>query len=58
MFVLQGRYVMRDELMDILSLIVMCLLMALAFKIIVVIIRNEAIAREVIGFLKQLYMTF
>ena len=47
---------MRDELMDVLSLIVMCLLMALAFKIIVVIVRNEVIAREVISFLRQLFM--
>jgi hypothetical protein len=47
---------MRDELIDILSLIVMCLLLILALKIIVVIVKNEAIAREVINFLRQLFM--
>lgn len=47
---------MRDELMDILSLVVMCVLLVLAFKIIMVVVRNEAIAREVIDFLRQLFM--
>lgn len=47
---------MRDELIDILSLIIMCLFLILAFKIIVVVVRNESIAREVIGFLRQLFM--
>jgi hypothetical protein len=47
---------MRDELVDVLSLIVMCLLLILAFKIIVVIIKNEAVAREIIDFLRQLFM--
>lgn len=47
---------MRDELIDILSLIIMCLLLILAFKIIVVVVRNESIAIEVIGFLRQLFM--
>lgn len=47
---------MKDELMDILSLIIMCLLLILVFKIIVVIVRNEAIAREAIDFLRQLFM--
>lgn len=47
---------MRDELIDVLSLIVMCLLLVLAFKIIVVVVRNESIARKVVDFLRQLLM--
>jgi hypothetical protein len=47
---------MKDELMDILSLIIMCLLIILVFKIIVITVRNETIARQLIDFLRQLFM--
>jgi|GEM_PF-2653520 hypothetical protein len=47
---------MRDELMDVLSLVVMCVLLVLAFKIVVVVVRNEAVAREAVSFLRQLFM--
>ncbi len=47
---------MKDELMDVLSLIVMCLLLILALKVIVVIVRNDASAREVIDFLRRLFV--
>jgi hypothetical protein len=47
---------MKDELMDILSLVIMCLLVMLVFKIIVIVVRNEAIARQVIDFLRQLFI--
>jgi hypothetical protein len=47
---------MRDELMDVLSLVVMCLLLILALKVIVVIVRNDASAREVIDFLRRLFV--
>jgi len=47
---------MKDELMDILSLVIMCLLVMLVFKIIVIVVRNEAITRQVIDFLRQLFI--
>jgi hypothetical protein len=47
---------MKDELIDILSLVIMCLLVMLVFKIIVIVVRNETIARQVIDFMRQLFM--
>lgn len=47
---------MRDEIIDVLSLIVMCLLLVLALKIIVIVLRNGSIARQVIDCLRQLFI--